>query len=104
MKNLPKDAYRKNQASPLKEVFEELLQTYRLKERFSEKTLIHHWGDLMGKTVLDRTTHLYIKEKVLYARISSGPLKKELMLHKSKVLCLIDERFGEGIIHDIVFL
>jgi len=97
-------SYRKNTTAPLKEVFDELLEAYHLKGKYSEKSLIEDWEPLMGKTVASRTTSLTIQKKVLYAKISSGPLKKEMMMNKSKVMQIITDKFGPDVIKDIVFL
>ncbi len=95
---------RKSTVAPLKDVFEELLQAYSLKDRYDEKKVISGWGELMGNTVSKRTTELSVRNKKLYVKLSSGPIKKELMMNKSKVIQLIAEKFGNSIIEDIVFL
>ncbi len=95
---------RKKDITPLKEAFEELLQAYKLKDRFNERKVISAWGDLMGKSISKRTSQLYVREKILYVKLTSGPIKKELMMNKSKVLQIIGERFGNETIKDIVFL
>lgn len=95
---------RRSDAAPLKEVFEELLQQYSLKERFHERKVVSEWADIMGHTVAKRTSSLFVKEKKLYVKLSSGPVKKELMMNKSRVLALITERFGQQVIDDVVFL
>jgi len=95
---------RRSNVSPLKEVFEELLQAYSLMDRFNERKVIGAWGEIMGNTVAKRTSEITVKDKKLYVKLSSAPLKKELMMNKSKVLQLIAERFGSQVIEDIVFL
>lgn len=104
MKKYPTGSQRTHTTAPLKEVFEELLEAYRLKDTFSEKTVIQEWEQLMGKTVASRTQHLSIRQKVLYAKISSGPLKKEMMMNKSKILLLIENKYGKGVVKDVVLL
>jgi hypothetical protein len=47
---------------------------------------------------------LYIKDKKLFVKISSGPVKKELQLNKSKVMHLIESQLGTGIIQEVIFL
>ena len=66
--------------------------------------LLSSWGELVGKTIADRTTNLYIKDKKLFVKISSGPVKKELQLNKSKVMLLIESQLGTGIIQEVIFL
>ena len=95
---------RKKGAAPLQEAFEELLKAYRLKDKFDERLLIQAWPELMGQTVAKRTSGIYIKDKKLFVKISSGPVKNELNMNRSKVMALIEGKFGKGVIDDIVVL
>lgn len=104
MKKYSHEYTRRKETSPLKEVFEELLDAYHLKDKFSEKTVVQEWGLLMGNTVASRTQSLSVKQKILYVKITSGPLKKELMMNKSKILALIADKYGKEVINDIVIL
>ena len=94
----------KKSESTLKNAFEEMLQTYRLKDKFSEKSLISSWGRLMGKTITSRTEKLFIKDKTLFVQLSSAALKHELNSSKDKILKIFEEEFGKGIINDVAFL
>jgi hypothetical protein len=58
----------------------------------------------MGKTIADRTSNLYIKDKKLFVKITSGPVKKELQLNKSKVMALIETEVGKGVVEEIIFV
>ena len=95
---------RKKDATHLADAFKDLLKTYRLEDTYQEKVLLASWGELVGKTIADRTTNLYIKDKKLFVKISSGPVKKELQLNKSKVMLLIESQLGTGIIQEVIFL
>ncbi|MGY6741865.1 MAG: DUF721 domain-containing protein [Cecembia sp.] len=95
---------RKKEVAPLQEAFEELLKAYRLKDKFDERQVIQAWPELMGRTVALRTDSLFVRDKKLYVKISSGPLKKELSMNRSKVLNLIEKQFGKAIIEEVVIL
>jgi predicted nucleic acid-binding Zn ribbon protein len=95
---------RKKEVTPLKEAFEELLRAYKLNDKFNQKLLIQSWPELMGNTVASRTTSLFIKDKTLFVKLTSGPVKKELMMNKSKVMTIIEDKFGKDVISDIAFL
>ncbi|RPA69795.1 DUF721 domain-containing protein [Cyclobacteriaceae bacterium YHN15] len=95
---------RKKEAAPLQEAFEELLKAYRLKDKFDQRLVIQAWPELMGKTVSSRTSSIFVKEKKLFVKISSGPVKNELSMNRSKVLDLIEKRFGKGVIEEVIFL
>jgi predicted nucleic acid-binding Zn ribbon protein len=95
---------RKKDATPLGEALQDLLKSFRLEDTYQEKVLLASWPQLMGKTIADRTGNLYIKDKKLFVKITSGPVKKELQLNKSKVIALIETEVGKGIVDDVVFL
>ena len=95
---------RKKDATPLAEAFQDLLKAYRLEDTYQEKLLISSWPTLVGKTIADRTSNVYIKDKKLMVKITSGPVKKELQLNKSKVVALIESQIGKGIVADVIFL
>jgi predicted nucleic acid-binding Zn ribbon protein len=80
------------------------LDAYHLKDKFSEKTVVQEWGLLMGKTVASRTQSLSVRQKILYVKLTSGPLKKELMMNKSKIMAIIADKYGKEVIKDIVIL
>ena len=86
------------------DAFQDLLKAYRLEDIYQEKLLISSWPELVGKTIADRTSNVYIKDKKLFVKITSGPVKKELQLNKSKVIALIESQIGKGIVEDVVFL
>jgi predicted nucleic acid-binding Zn ribbon protein len=95
---------RKKDATPLADAFQDLLKAYRLEDTYQEKLLISSWPTLVGKTIADRTSNVYIKDKKLMVKINSGPVKKELQLNKSKVIALIESQIGKGIVDDVIFL
>ena len=86
------------------DAFQDLLKAYRLEDTYQEKLLISSWPTMVGKTIADRTSNVYIKDKKLMVKITSGPVKKELQLNKSKVIALIESQIGKGIVDDVIFL
>lgn len=95
---------RKKDATPLADAFQDLLKAYRLEDTYQEKLLISSWPSLVGKTIADRSSTVYVKDKKLFVKITSGPVKKELQLNKSKVVALIETQIGKGIVDDVIFL
>lgn len=95
---------RKKESAPLEAAFNDLLKAYRLEGKFREKLLINSWGDIVGKTIADRTNGVFIKDQKLYVKITSGPIKKEFLLNRSKVLTLIEEKIGKDVVHDLIVL
>lgn len=102
MMNKKKDD-RKNASVELKDVIREMLQTYQIDQKYDHKHLIASWERLMGKPIASRTTKLFVKDDVLFVRLSSAPLKKEMAANKDKVLAIISKEFGDKLLKDIVF-
>ena len=69
---------RKKEAEPLETAFNDLLKAYRLEGKFREKSLIHDWPELVGKTIADRTSSVFIRDKN-----SSRPLGSRLIVDDS---------------------
>lgn len=93
---------RKKEAAPLEAAFKELLKAYRLEDKYQEKLLISSWPQLVGNTIASRTESVYIKEKKLFVKVSSGPIKKELQMNRSKVMSLIEDKVGTGVITELI--
>ena len=88
----------------IKDALSKFLKEKNLDTKLNEHKLITMWDEVMGATISKRTSLLFIKNKILFVHVSSAPLKQELTMSKSKVLALIDEKIGVGILEDIRFL
>ena len=88
----------------IKDALRKFLKEKNLDTKLNEHKLITMWDEVMGATISKRTSRLFIKNKILFVHVSSAPLKQELTMSKSKVLALIDEKIGVGILEDIRFL
>lgn len=86
------------------EALQDLLQTYKIKGRFDEASLVASWERLMGSPIARRTKKIYIRNKVLFVELTSAPLKHELNNSKRKVLEIISREYGEGLLDEIVFM
>ena len=88
----------------MKDAFESFLKAYNLKSRFNETYLITYWEKIMGASIANRTEKIYVRNGVLFLRISSSPLRQELVLAKSKLMEHHNAEIGEAIIQDVVFI
>ena len=67
-----------------------------------EVQLRNSWEKLMGKTIADHTTKIYIKDKKLHLRFDSPALKQELTYAKEKVIDSINKEFESEVVTEIV--
>lgn len=85
----------------IKQAIEELLQTYRLKEGIQTARLQQSWEKIMGKLVSKHTLDIKLKDNILYLKISSAPLKNELLFAKEKIIQLLNEALETDAIKDV---
>lgn len=94
---------RKSETSSVKDAIEAMLDSYKLRGKFDQSKLINSWESMMGKPISRRTEKMFIKEKVLFVKLNSAPLRQELTIAKSKVLEIIHRHFDKDLVVDIKF-
>lgn len=70
----------------------------------NQTTVMDSWGRLLGKTVSARTEKLFMRNKTLYVKLNSAPLRHELTMGKSKLINLLNKEFKEPVVEDIIFI
>jgi predicted nucleic acid-binding Zn ribbon protein len=88
----------------LKDSIQSLLKAYRLQGKLNEVTVVGSWEKVMGKAVALKTQEVYVSNGKLFVRLSSAPLKHELVMAKTRVMQLINDEVGEAVIKEVVFL
>jgi len=95
---------RNSNQQPLKEVIEKLLKVYKLEDKLHEIDINKSWKVVMGHTVSNRTTNIYLKNKVLFVKLSSSVLRNELSMGKDKVVELLNGHIGRKVINEVRFV
>ncbi|UYZ62227.1 DUF721 domain-containing protein [Hymenobacter weizhouensis] len=103
-KHYSSETSRSSDIQPLKEGISALLRAYRLQGKLNEVTVVSSWERVMGKAVALKTQQLYVSNNKLFVRLSSAPLKHELVMAKTRVLELINAEVGEEVVKEVVFL
>ena len=88
----------------LKEGLEALVRTYRLQGKLNEVTVVSSWERVMGKADALKTQEVYVNQGRLFVRLTSAPLKHELVMAKTRVAELINAEVGETVIKEVIFL
>ena len=103
MKYKDKFSQRKSDTSSLKEAIDAMIDTYKLRGKFDENKLIAAWEGMMGKPISRRTEKIFVKDKVLFVKLNSAPLRQELTISKVKVLEIIHREFDKEMVMDVKF-
>ncbi len=96
---------RKRNAQPhlLKEILAEIISQFPQKYRFDELNIKDIWQSVMGKPIAEQTQTIYLKNNILHIKIVSSVLRQELMMHKSQIRNLINEKLNYEMVKDIHF-
>ena len=95
---------RKSDIHKIDSEIQDLLKSFRIEDKFKETELIVSWEKIMGSTIAKRTQKIFIKDRKMYVKLSSAPLKNELNMSKSKIMSLFFQEFNNPIVDDIIFL
>ena len=100
----PSSPSRSGDIIALKEGLEALVRTYRLQGKLNEVTVVSSWERVMGKAVALKTKEVYVNKGRLFVRLTSAPLKHELLMAKTRVAELINAEVGEKVVSEVIFL
>ena len=98
-----KYSQRRSDTSSLKDAINSMMESYKIKGKFDANRLIGSWESLMGAPIAKRTEKIFIKERVLFVKLNSAPLRQELTIAKSKVLEIIHRNFDKELVNDVKF-
>ncbi len=86
----------------LKEAIDQMLDTYRLKEKYRETSLVGSWEEVMGRYISEHTKELFIKNRKLIVRLDSSTLRHELSYGKEKIRTMLNDHVGFEVIDEVV--
>lgn len=95
---------RRSYYRPISEVIKEYLEDLKLTNKLKEYEAIKLWEELLGKSVASRTKEIKIKDGTLYVKIGSTLVKQELLMIKDSIIQKINDKIGDEIVNNIVFL
>lgn len=98
------NASRRPGITPLKDAIDQMLEKYRLRNRFDQSYVVAHWDTIMGSAIGSRTQKVFIKDRTLFLQIESAPLRNELVRAKSKIVELINREMKSDLVEDVVFI
>ena len=94
--------FRKTNEESLKEVIEQLLDTYKLRDRINQVKLQQSWDEIMGEMISKRTEKLFLKDHTLYIYLNSAPLKEELSYGSEKIMRMLNTALEGDFIKEVV--
>jgi len=93
---------RNTKEQSLKDVIDQLIDSYKIRGKMNEVKVKNIWEQLMGPAIAKRTDSISIKETTLHIKVSSAPLREELMFQREKIKALMNKELGSMFLTDVV--
>jgi len=94
---------RKKNTELLSDVIRQVLKQQHLDKPLNEKRLIDAWPVVLGNNIMQYTSGLSIKNKVLYVSLNSSVLRHDLFLSREEIKASLNKHVGAEVIINIIF-
>jgi len=94
---------RKKNTEMLSDVIRQVLGELHLDKPLNEKRLIDAWPAVLGNNIVQYTSDLSIRNRVLYVALTSSVLRHDLFLSREEIKNSLNRHVGVEVIIDIIF-
>lgn len=89
-------------AQPLNQIIDTMLKEQNLDERLFEQKILDNWPRVVGAAINRMTIRRFIIDRKLTVELSSGPLRNELMMHRSQLARALNDSVGREVITEVI--
>ncbi|MCT4602421.1 MAG: DUF721 domain-containing protein [Marinifilum sp.] len=93
---------RRSNTQKIDELIKEVLKESKLDVKLKEYELVNSWEKVIGKTVANATTDIYIRNRRLFVAVRSSVIRNELMIIRDGLVKALNREVKANIIDDIV--
>ena len=93
---------KKNPVS-VKNVIDKILLNKKLNNGLLEIRIKDAWKNVMGKNINTYTTNITLNKQIIFVKLSSAPLKNELVYKADTIIKLLNNELGQERIKEIKF-
>ncbi len=94
---------KKTSTENIRDVMYQFLRENGLEMPLNEFRIIQAWNDVLGDAISRNTKDLRIYNQILFVTIESSVLKNELLMRRTNLVKILNERVGAQVITKIVF-
>ena len=93
---------RRSKTEKIDQLIEQVLKESNLDGKLKEYRLIQSWEKVIGKTVANATTDIYIRNRKLFVKVRSSVIRNELLMIKDGLRKALNREVQANIIDDII--
>lgn len=86
---------------PISKIINQLIDEYKLRDKLLQVNLPHAWEKIMGGAIAKRTLDVSLKNGTLSIRVSSAPLKNDLIFEKENIKTRMNEELGGDFVTEV---
>jgi hypothetical protein len=60
------------------------------------------WGELLGPSIAQYTTNVYVKNRILYVSMTSSVVRSELVSMRKRLVVMLNKHAGSDVIDDVM--
>jgi len=94
---------RKKNTELLSDVIRQVLREHHLDRPLNEKRLIESWSLVLGTNIMQYTSELVVKNRILYVTLTSSVLRHDLFMSREEIKKSLNDKVGVEVIVDIIF-
>ena len=87
----------------VKNVIDKILLNKKLNHGLLELRIKDAWKNVMGKNINTYTTNITLNKQIIFVKLSSAPLKNELVYRADTIIKLLNNELGQERIKEIKF-
>lgn len=104
MTSKKKMAKRENESFSVKDLMQSFIKENNLSKGMQKIKIEETWNNMMGPGVANHTTSVKLQNKTLVIHLSSSVLREELSYGKDKIVKMMNEEVGEGVIAKLLLV
>ena len=93
---------RRSQTQKIDELIRQVLKESNLDGRLKEYELVNSWEKVIGKTVANATTDIYIRNRKLFVKVRSSVIRNELLMIREGLMRALNREVKANIIDEII--
>jgi len=97
-------AKRENNSFSVKDLMQSFIKENNLSKGMRKLKVEETWAEMMGPGVMAHTTSIKLQNKTLIIQLTSSVLREELSYGKEKIIKMMNEKVGEGVISKLMLV
>lgn len=85
----------------ISDVLKGFLRVNGLETPLLQRRLIERWDDVVGKVIAQYTEDKSIRNQTLWVKVSSPAVRTEILMRRTQLVNLLNEKVGAQIIKDV---